>query len=101
MPSSNPQDDFGLDEEEYTSPHEQKHSFMMELAKYPPLTKKKVRRRYRDLIKEWRHDTALHKYKDLIDEAIKYKNLSDSEPDNAHIYYFTHNKNAKPDDYLT
>jgi len=71
-----------------------------ELGKYPPLTKKAVRRRYRDLIKEWRHATARRKYGDLIKQAQEYFDLSPHDPDNAHMLFFRNNKQEKPDDYL-
>jgi len=85
---------------DYMTPHEKEHLLLLELAKYPPLTKKKVRRRFRDLLKEWRHDTARRKYGKLISEAEEYFALAPNDPDNAHLFYFQRNKNAKPDDYL-
>lgn len=84
----------------YITPHEKEHMLLLELGKYPPLTKKTVRRRYRDLIKEWRHATARRKYARLIKEAEEYFALAPNDPDNAHLFYFQRNKNAKPDDYL-
>ena len=83
----------------FVPPHQQEHLLLTELAKYPPLTKKKVRRRYRDLVKAWRHDTARHKYGNLINEAMQYMALSEHDPSNAHLFYFQRNKDAKPDDF--
>lgn len=89
-----------VDGDWYITPHEKEHLLLLELAKYPPLTKKKVRRRFRDLVKEWRHDTARRKYGRLIKEAEEYYALAPNDPDNAHLFYFQRNKDAKPDDYL-
>lgn len=98
-PAPNPHEE-KTDVELYITPHEKEHLLLVELGKYPPLTRKKVRRRYRELIKEWRHDTARRRYGALIKEAEGYFDLAPNDPDNAHLFYFQRNKNAKPDDYL-
>jgi len=84
----------------FITPHEQEHLLLNDLAQYPPLTKKKVRRRYRDLIKEWRHATARRKYGELIKQAQEYRELSRQDPDNAHMLFFRNNKQEKGEDYL-
>jgi hypothetical protein len=88
------------DNEQFISAHERTHELMRLLCQFPPLTHKKVRRRYRDLIKEWRHDTAKHKYGKMIDEALGYMELSEGDSQNAHLFYFQRNKNANPDDFI-
>jgi hypothetical protein len=88
------------EQERYVPPHEREHLYLMELGKFPPLTSRKVRNRYRDLVKTWRHDTARYRYKEMIREAEEYFTLSQGDPDNAHLFYFQRNKDAKPDDYL-
>lgn len=92
------QDDIA--EDIHVPPNKQEHLLLVELSNYPPLTGKKVRRRYRELVKAWRHDTARHRYGQLIGEALKYCDLSQRDPANAHIFYFQRNKDAKPDDFL-
>jgi hypothetical protein len=83
----------------YITPREQEHILLSELAHFPPLTKKKVGRRYRELIKAWRHDTARYKYGDLIKEASVYMSETHSDPDKAHSLYFQRNKDANPEDF--
>lgn len=80
--------------------HHEWHEVLKELGKYPPLTHKKVRRRYRDLIKQWRHDTAKRKYGDLIEVAAAYMMKSDGSPENAHLYFFDDHKDIKQDDFI-
>jgi len=71
----------------------------MELAKFPPLTRKKVRNKYRDLVKAWRHDRVLHIYGELVADAQKYREMSRNDPMNAHVFYFDKNKSENPEDY--
>jgi hypothetical protein len=88
------------DEGRYINPHEKEHLLLVQLSKYPPLTKKKIRRRYQDLLKAWRHDTVRRRYGNLIKEAEEYFALAPNDPDNAHLFFFQRNKSANPDDYL-
>lgn len=83
----------------YITPHEKEHILLVELANFPPLTKKKVKRRYRDLVKSWRHDTARRKYGSLIKEANGYMDETHHDPDKAHLLYFERNKDAKREDF--
>jgi hypothetical protein len=86
--------------EEYRNPHQQTHDLLKALANFPPLTNKKIRRKYRELIKEWRHDTAKKKYGKMLEEAALYMNMSEGDSQNAHLFYFDKNKSAKPEDFI-
>lgn len=87
------------DRDWYITPREQEHILLNQLADYPPLTKKKVRRRYIELIKEWRHDTAKYKYGSLIKEAHDYMTETHHDLFEAHSLYFQRNKDANPEDF--
>jgi len=85
---------------DFQNAHQQTHNFLVGLAKFPPLTRKRVRIKYRDLVKTWRHDRIMHIYGGLVAEAQKYKEMSKDDPMNAHVFYFGKNKDANPDDYV-
>lgn len=83
------------------NPHKYEHEILLELSKYPPLTKRAVRKPYLQLVGKWQHFTARHKFGSLITQAEEYFTLSEGSPENAHLYFFQRNKNENPDDYLT
>ena len=81
------------------NPHHEEHQALLELAKFPPLSKKSVRRRYLELVRNWEHSKARRKYGALIVRAEKYWEMSEGSSVNAHMFFFRDNKSEKQEDY--
>lgn len=88
-----------MKDNDHQNTHRTTHEFLMALAKFPPLTRKSVRNKYRDLVKAWRHDRVLYLYGDLVAEAQMYREKSHGDPVNAHFFYFDKNKEQEPENY--
>ena len=86
--------------DEFRTAHQITHDSLVELARFPPLTRKQLRKRYRDLLKNWRHDRLYRIYASEIAEAQNYYELSNGDQANAHMFYFERVKDSNPDDYI-